>query len=108
MNPYDFSKFLEEIKELDLHQMIKIANTRCRSLENASFGVKGAVKRRQEGSVEFVANLKELLFWLGNGIKPHGLTEGEFQMLRPLCVNLIAKNQLKPEALEVFNRREQP
>lgn len=108
MNLYDFSTFLEKIKDLDRHEMIRVANEHCRILEEASFGVKGAVKRRQEGSVEFVAKLKELLFWLGNGIKPHSLREDEFQRLRPLCVNLIAKNQLKPEALEVFNRREQP
>jgi len=108
MNPYDFSTFLEKIKDLDWHEMIKVANDRCESVERASSGVRGAPKRRQEGSVEFAHDLKGLLFWLGNGIKPHGLSEGQFQMLRPLCVNLIAKNQLKPEALEVFNRREQP
>ncbi len=103
MNSYDFSKFLDEIKDLDLYEMIKMASERCRILEEASFGVKGAVKRRQEGSVEFIANIKELLFWLGNGIKPAGLSDVEFQKFRPLCMNLIAKKQFKPEALVVFS-----
>lgn len=103
MQPYDFEKFIVQIKELSLHEMIFTANERCTRLEGASFGRKGAVKRRQDGSMEFVEKLKGLLFWLGNGIKPYGLDEYDFQLLKPLCVNLVAKKQLKPEALETFN-----
>lgn len=103
---YDFDKFLEEIKDLDWHTIIPLAETKCISLERGSYGVKGAVKRRELGSTELVEKIKGLLFWLQNGMKPAGLSETDFQKLRPLCLNLIEKKQLKPEAIKIFELSE--
>jgi len=103
MRPYDFDEFLKQIEDLSLHEMILAANARCAALERGSYGIRGAVKRRELGSTKLADKIKGLLFWLQNGMKPAGLSDSDFRLLRPICVKLIEKKQLKEEALELFD-----
>lgn len=103
MELYSLRDFLEQIQDLDWHEIITAANAKCASLERSSYGVKGAIKKRESGSIDLAEKIKGLLFWLQNGIKPVGLTESEFQMLRSICIKLIEKKQLRREALNIFN-----
>ena len=74
-NPYNFHNFIEEIKDYDYFEMIRVAENRCRIIEKASFSTKGAVQRRALGSVEFTEKLKKLLFFLRYGAIPAGIED---------------------------------
>ncbi len=104
-NAYDFQRFIESVKDLDYHEIILAAQRRCHELEAISYGVKGAVRAREMGSTEVAEQLKGLLFWLRTMQKPAGLSDGHFASLRGLCENLVRKEQLKPEALNIFDQK---
>lgn len=99
---YNFGDFIEEVKDLDLPEIRRIADQKCQQLENLSWGIKGAVERRAQGSAALVEKVKGLLFWLNTGIKPAGLTDDEFILLEKVCIKLIEKGQMSPEALGAF------
>ncbi len=96
MNLYSFSEFIDAIKNLDYHEILKNADTRCWQLEHTSR------KEKDRGGLRLADNIKGLLFWLKNGQKPNGLYDWDFILLKPVCKNLIQKKQLKPEALDIF------
>jgi len=104
-NPYDFQKFIDSVKDFDYLEIIKSAEQRCYELESLSYGRKGAVRAREMGSARLADQLKGLLFWLRTGQKPFGLSDGHFEAWKVICERLVAKQQLKPEALAVFQAR---
>lgn len=97
MNHYSFEKLVKEIENMSWDQMITFCNEKCIIFEKAS-------SKTEEGRerVRLANDIKGVLFWLGNGVKPYSLENGKFQMLKTLCLNLINKSQLKKEALEAF------
>lgn len=97
--------FLEKIMDLSWDKMIQSAEKEANHVESISYGVKGAIRNRELGSPAYIRFLSGLLYWLRNGVKPYDLSYDEFQSLRPLCVKLIEKQQLKPEALNEFELR---
>lgn len=103
METYDFNKFIEQIKDMNWADMIFYCNERCLSLEQSSYKIKGAIQRRELGSSQLAEDIKGVLFWLQYGTRPSGLDENKFNILRPVCLKLIEKNQLKPEAIKIFN-----
>jgi hypothetical protein len=100
--PYSYTGFIDQVKNLDYPEMIETCQRRCADLERGSYGVKGAVKRRKEGSTELAEKIKGILFWLYNGQKPNGLNEWDFAALKPICENLIEKGQFKSSAIDAF------
>lgn len=102
MEIYNFETLVKQIQDMSYPDMIEHCQKRCASLEQLSYGVKGAVRRRELGSAQLAEDIKGILFWLYYGKKPLGLSEDKFQMLYPVCLNLIEKSQIKPEALRVF------
>lgn len=49
--------------------------------------------------------IRELLFFLQNGIKPAFMNENDFQLTKELIENLVNKGQLKPGMLEHYNKK---
>ena len=103
---YNFKDFLQAVQNDDLFEVVKKAEEACYWAEAQSYRVKGAVKRRQMGSIKFAEQLKGLLFFLKNGIEPMGLSNHDFLAIRPLAEKLVAKGQLKPEILHLFETRD--
>ena len=105
MPPYDFHAFLGSIEDLQWHEMIISATQECDRVERLSYSVKGAVKAREAGSVAYAASLKNLLFFLRTNVRPGGASDREFASYRPLVEKLVAKENLKLEALDAFKLR---
>lgn len=99
---YDFDRYLSEIKEKDYFDILKNVEQLGTNVERSSFGCNGAVGRREAGSLDFSKKSGELLWWLRTGTKPGSCSDLDFQKFKPLCERLVAKGQLKPSALQVF------
>jgi len=100
---FDIRKFVEKIKEEDLPEIIEKTSREAKRIENKSFNKKGAKRARKEGSIEYLENLKGLLFFLKKGKKPDSVSDEVFQKYRPIIKNLVQKGELKKEILEKFN-----
>jgi len=101
---YNIKEFVEAIKDEDYVEVIRQANLEVGEPERRSFGVKGAIRARQQGSVEYAAVLKGFLFFMQYGVKPAGVTDSHFQLFHPVCENLVQKGQLKPGILNFFEQ----
>lgn len=99
---YDIQTFIRRNEDKDLLEMIDAANREVIAAEAGSVGVKGAIAKREAGSLKYAGDLKELLFFLRNGIKPFGAGDSLFCSFKPLCEKLVNKNQFKPEILALF------
>jgi len=58
---YEIHTFIERTKDKDFYEIMKEAGNEIYRAECGSFGVKGAVKKRELGSLEYANNLKGLL-----------------------------------------------
>ena len=101
-SPYSISEFLKQIENMDYPEIKKYAEEVARRIEGLSFNVKGAVKARELGSMKYVQQIKQFLFFMGSGVKPGGVDEHIFQLYRPICEKLVQKKQFKPEVLDKF------
>ena len=103
-SPYDFQAFLARVSRLDLAAIVAAANEECRQVEAASFGARGAPRRRAEGSIEFATKLKQFLFFLQHCTKPGGVDANDFRSYEPLVRSLVAKGQLSDSHLKILGQ----
>jgi hypothetical protein len=66
---YDFTEFIDRIKDLPYQQMLITTEQTLIQAENQSRGSKGAIRARQQGSLAFVDAVGEFLFFLRVGSK---------------------------------------
>jgi hypothetical protein len=99
MKNYDFDDFLNTIKHLDLTDALSAAQQRHRELVKT-----WGVPNRKEALI-LSDKINGVIYWLETGDQPTHMLPREFVKLKPLCENLIAKQQLKPGTLAVFNRK---
>lgn len=101
---YDIHNFIEIIKDKNYPEIIIEIQNEIYQAERGTSGVKGAVKKRESGALEYAEDLKGLAFFLGNGIKPYGVSESVFYSFKPICEKLVEKKQFKPEILKLFSK----
>jgi len=102
VRPYDISTFIVQVQDKDKGEIIYMARREVAEVRKRSFSVKGAVKARKQGSIEYAELLKGLIFFLSSEMKPLGVSDWDFRLFRPLCEKLVKKGQLKSETLELF------
>lgn len=102
---YDIREFIEKVKDKNYLEIMMDAQREAYGAEQGTSGVKGAVKKREDGALKYADDLKGLIFFLGNGIKPFGVSDSVFHSFKPICENLVNKKQFKPEILEVFQNK---
>ena len=99
---YDISKFIDRVEDKDRLEIIRLAVQEVNYLEPKLFRVKGAVERRKRGGCEYVAQLKEFIFFMRFEIKPTGVKDWIFRLYRPVCEKLVEKGQMKSTILDFF------
>lgn len=101
---YDFDDFLRRMTELDYDAIRYQAELEVASAERASFSVQGAPRQREMGSSQYASRIKAFLFYLSYWTRPGSVSDDEFACYRPIVEALIAKRQIKSEALDAFDR----
>ena len=99
---YDFTTFIDRVKDMSYIDMLSTAEQTLTSSENRSHRCKGALRARQQGSLSFVNEVGEFIFFLKNGIKPSSVSELNWALYRTPIENLVQKGQMKPSALDIF------
>lgn len=100
---YDIYKFLDKIKNKNIHDIIEYGVEEIHKTKRDSYNIKGASKNRELGSVEYATELKAFLFFITDKIKPLGIDESLFQSFKPICKNLVEKEQLNNNIMKFFN-----
>jgi len=90
----------------DYPDIIKKARREGANLEKSSSNTKGCVERRKRGSLELSNKIGSFLFFMQNGIKPSGASDDEFNKYKVVVQALVDKNQMKTEALKMFDKIE--
>lgn len=102
MFPYDVGQFINRVKEMGYLEILEVLQHEVYKAELGTSKVKGAVKKRKLGALEYAANLKALIFFLNSGIRPSGVSDHVFYSFKPIIQNLVDKKQFKHEALNIF------
>lgn len=99
---YNFDDFLSRMATLGYQELLREAEEQIIRVEGSSHGVKGAVQRRTQGSVEYCAQIRALLFFLRAGQRPGSATSEDFHKYRPVVAALVARGQFRADSLDTF------
>jgi hypothetical protein len=102
--PYNTSDFIAEASKLDLPDLVRWTERELADAER-----RAPPRRRSRHAPDtdyirrgYIENLKGLLFWLGSGKRPAGISPETFRTFRPIAEALVAKGQFLPSALADF------
>lgn len=103
INPYDIKRFIEDAKNISKGEIIILAQKEVIKVRRCSYFRKGAVKAREQGSLDYAELLKGLIAFLNSESRPMGISDSDFMLFRPLCEVLVQRKQLHPEIIKLFN-----
>ena len=116
LNPsdqYNFGKFLDRIRDLDLAAMLKAADDELYGVTYPSKprGHKSATatsgqKLAQGYAAKYMDSLRGFHFLFGTTagtIKPDGMDNDDFQLLEPIAKTLVSKKLMPPSILRFFD-----
>jgi len=99
---YNIRYFVKTVKDRDYSDIIGLIEKVIREVSRRSVFVKGAVKARQQGCVEYAEKLKAFLAFMRTQAKPAGIDEWDFELFCPVAENMIQKKKFEPEVLNLF------
>ena len=88
-------KIVEQYSDKDWINIIDGLDREARRLKN--------LRKRNEQQQEYLRAAREVVFFLGNGIKSASLDEDEFMAMKPLIQKLVDKGNLKKEIMAYFD-----
>jgi hypothetical protein len=98
---FDFDKFVASVLDLDFLEMFQAFGDECARVE-ASMRGRGGPQARADGGAHYVDRLKRVMFWFHHGtLADNG---AEAATCHQIAEKLAEKGQLKPEALNVFQK----
>jgi hypothetical protein len=113
LDEYEFSTFLESLDPVidsmkDIHNPITFmenldaeASQRQGALEAAAVSKK--VKQHlKDRAGRLAAQIGKFRFWLATGGRPGEMPDADFDLIEPICRNLVDKGILRPSALDIF------
>ncbi len=68
----------------------------------ARHDIADADPEREAGAVDFAISLKRLVFFLESKMKPDGVTNSEWMVMRDIIQELVDKGRLNADTLDVF------
>ena len=99
---YKFMDFIEKVKDMDYHDIMEYGDREVARMENMSYSDTGSESDRNMEVMELSEQIKAFLLFLRQGIKPIGVSAYDFRLYRIVVEYLVAKEQMKPEAIEIF------
>jgi len=102
---YNIRDFVKTVKDRDYSDIIGLIEKEIWEAIRRSAFVKGAVKARQQGCVEYAEKLKAFLAFMRSQAKPAGINEWDFELFRPVAENMIQRKKFKSEVLNLFERK---
>lgn len=103
MPEHDFDAWLQSQIGLDVPQIKDNGLAAAADAELVAKGMrpeKPGVSKSQ--SAEFAQRVKNFLVFIGWGVKPNGVTDGDWEAYRPFCQAFVEKQQMNKEALDLF------
>ncbi len=105
MYHYDFDDFIRRVKDLEYHEMIRVADREAAAVEYRLHGRgKTAQAKQAAGGRDYRRLLGGFLYLLSQGTKPDGVDDWDFPRMRPAIESLVQRQILRAEALNVFSR----
>jgi len=91
----------EQIKTILHRQTGKDLFEIIENLQKETFDLE-QIQRLRDNSIISIKTRKCILFFLMNNIKPAGFNDSEFQLLKPIVIELVKKEQLDKVVLKQF------
>lgn len=99
---YNFLDFIETVKDMDYDDIINYGEKEVSIVENISCSNIDIVNNMNMESKRYSDQIKAFLMFMRQGIKPKGVSLYDFRLYRIVVEYLVAKEQMKPEAIEIF------
>lgn len=99
---YDQADFIQRAIGRGYEEIIAMAQREATDAERGTSGVKGAVRQRQAGALDYAAFLKGVIFFLQQATKPHGLSQQQFMTIKPLVEDLVRRGIFNQKILDAF------
>lgn len=105
---YDFDEFIRYVAEKNsVIEIIAIAHHEANDAERLiQGGRRGAPRERERGCPQYARLLSGFIFFLGNGVKPSGVSDYDFPRFLPVVRHLVEIGQLRPDTLRLFGERD--
>jgi hypothetical protein len=99
---YNFVDFIEHVKDMDYQDIMKYGDREVAKMESMSYLNPGAENNVNVEVTKYSEQIKAFLLFMSQGIKPMGVSAFDFRLYRIVVEYLVAKEQMKPEAIEIF------
>jgi hypothetical protein len=97
-----FVDFIEKVKEMDYHDIMEVGDREVEEMESRLRSASGADMEMFMEGKEYTDQIKAFLSFMRHGIRPQGVSAYDFRLYRIVVEYLVAKGQMKPEAVEAF------
>lgn len=92
---FNITDFIKSVKNKNKYDIIRLAESEVKEAEKIS-EIKGYGQN-------YVEDLREFDYFMKHGQKPPAINEEHFKMFRSVCEKLVAKKQLPPDVLKIFD-----
>jgi hypothetical protein len=99
---YDFVDFIEKVKDMDYRDIMMYGDREVAEMESESNSNPGPEMDRNMERKKYSDQIKAFLIFMRHSIKPMGVSAYDFRLYRIVVEYLVAKEQMKPEAIEIF------
>ena len=99
---YNFVDFIDKVKDMDYHDIMNYGDREVARMESISDSKPGADNDSDMESTRYSEQIKAFLLFIDKGIKPMRVSGYDFKLYRIVVEYLVAKGQMKPEAIEIF------
>jgi len=99
---YNFVDFIERVKDMDYQDIMNYGDREVARMKGISNVNPGAENNINMEITKYSEQIKAFLLFMSQGIKPMGVSAYDFRLYRIVVEYLVAKEQMKPETIEIF------
>ena len=99
---YNFVDFIERVKDMDYQDIMNYGDREVARMESMPYLNHEAENNINTEKSIYSEQIKAFLLFISHGIKPNGVSAYDFRLYRIVVEYLVAKEQMKPETIEIF------